>query len=416
MTNPVTSSAQQSQAPFICTSTNQYTFCAPQALGDYYVAIPNNSPLQNDISRIRSLFSNQGFTPQPINDPPYGIGAFENSRVYRVTDFLPNIVVTRNGTRDNGIGPNCYQAALVAAGFGDLYGRYVNTAEVEYLLHIYFKQKYCGKREDGDLLIYDTSKPYENNAGDHMAIRIGDTNLVFQKTCFQYYCNYVITTEDTAMQAVESDFRPDPEDRFGGPPAPWPNYEYTCYEKGDAPLERSTSSTKKDREWFLPLMQYYSKRLQEISKYRWSDFKTHRIDLLTIENMWGALHDFRERVGSIDPIHVLMTIDDNIAREYLKLDSLSWQYDAMTQTYDPRKYSWQMEELYKIHYVTFDDNFNEELKLYLKLLAVPEAKWGTITTKFVEKIKSYDPVSFAQSGGAQGIHYLEILKEVIAAN
>jgi len=414
MTNPVTSSAAgQPQAPFICSTSNQLTFCAPEATGDYYIAIPDSQPQQNDASRIRSFFDDQGFTPQIINTFPYSVNGFDNARVYRVTDFLPNIAVTRNGTRDDTIGPNCYQAAFTAVGFQELYGRYVDTTEVEYLLHIYFRQKYCGKREDRDILIYDTSKPYENSAGDHMAIRIGDSNLVFQKTCFQYYCNYVITTEDTAMQAVQSDWRPDPEDRFGPPPV-WPNYEYTCYERRAESLERTTSSTKKDREWFLPLMEYYSNRLLEISQYHWSDFKAHRIDLLTIENMWQARRDFSDRIGNFESIHVLMTIDDNIARAYLKLDSLSWQYDVMTQTYDPRKYMYQMEELYRTRYVTFDKYFYEELDLHLKLLGVPESKRETVRQKFVDRLKTYDPVPFAQTH--QQIPYLDILKEVIAAS
>lgn len=405
---------QPSQAPFLCSETNKYTFCAPTGLGNFYIGIPENQPQQFDISHIQSWFGNQYFTPQPAGQIPNGLDVFQHSRIYDVTNFLPKIVSTRTGTNDDVVGPNCYQAALVAAGFQEFSGRYVDTKEVEYFLHIYFKEKDCGNKENGDLLIYDESKPDENDAGDHMAIRLGKSDLVFQKTCFQRYCDYVITTEDSAMKEVESVWRAHPEDRFNGPAAPWPVYEHKCYERREKPLERSTSSTKADREWFLPFLQYYNMRLGDISKYHGDDFITRRIDLMTIENMWVVSHDFRERVGIIESTHVLMAIDDNIARAYLKLESLSWQYDIMTKTYDPRKYSYQMEDLYKMHYVTFDDNFYAELKLYLKLLNVPEAKWGMVTTKFVEKIKTYNPVSFAQTD--QKIPYLDILKEVIAGN
>ncbi len=418
MTIPVVSSpAKQSQSPFICSSTSQYTFCAPQTQGGYYVAIPENQPVQNDVSRIISWFGNQPLTPQLVENPPAGVGPYNNARVYDVTGFIPKIVSTRNGTRDDVVGPNCYQTSLTAAGYNELAGRYVHTDEFRYYLKRDFTQVYCPKASFGSIVVYDTYIiPYD--AGDHAAFHLLGS-LIFQKGGWQNYYPYEIATIDGAMQALDSHWRPAPEDRFGGPQSSGLNpadYDFVCYDKRSAPLERHTSSTIRDREWFLPLFEYYSKRLGDISNYTWSHFKEKRIQLLTIENMWRVLGDFRDRIDNIGIMDSLLAMDDVISEQYLELESLSWQYDVMTQAYDPRKNRWQMEDLYRERYVVFDEHFYEELKLYLKLLKVPETKWENVIKRFVEKIRSYDPVQFSQSGGAAGIPYLDVLKETIAQN
>ncbi len=419
MTEPVTSSgAQQTPLQYTCSSNNQFTFCASQGSGDYYVAIPRSQSPQNDISRIRDWFHNSNYTPQPINDPPAGTDVFENTRVYRVTDFLPKIVTARNGVRDDVVGPNCYQTVLTAEGYQGVQGRYVDTSEFRYYLKRDFQEASCSKNIYGSIVVYDTTLiPFD--AGDHAAFHLLGS-LVFQKGGWQNYYPYEVATVDGAMQLINEHWRPPPEDRFGGPPTQGPeeHYNYMCYERRTSFPERHTSSTARDRDWFLPLIQYYNARLQEISRYTWTDFKERRITLLTIENMWNVTSDFRERIENMGPydnfIDVELRIDDYIIEAFEKLKSLSWQYDVMTQTYDPMRNRWQLEDLYKARYVIFDDNFYDELKLYLRLLKIPETRWGTITVKFVEKIKTYDPLYLAQYN--QRIPYLNILREVVASN
>jgi hypothetical protein len=407
-----------STSPLICSQTGQYTFCAPDdAPGDYFVAIPENQSQQNDIPRIRSWFGDQPGTPQLIEEPLSDVGAFEHARVYRVTDFIPKIISTRNGTRDDVVGPNCYQTALTAAGYPGFQGRYVHTDEFRYYLRRDFTQIYCPKASFGSLVVYDTTLiPFD--AGDHAAFHLLGS-LIFQKGGWQNYYPYEISTMEGAMQDVDSHWRPAPEDRFGGPPTSGldpDDYKSMCYDRRTSPLQRNTSSTVKDREWFLPLFQYYNDRLEEVSRYTGSNFKENRIALLTIENMWRVLREFGDRVGNFNPLDELLTIDDNIVQEYLKLESYSWQYDVMSQTYDPKKNRWQLEDLYRERYVLFDKDFYEELKLYLRLMKVPEAKWDKVIKEVEERIRSYDPVQFAASGGAVGIPYFDILKDVISQN
>lgn len=399
---------------YICTSNNRFSFCAPERSGDYYMAIPQNSSSENDQNNIRSWFENYSATAVPVLNPPQEFAGMQNYRFYNVTSFIPLFIQNRNGTRDDVVGPNCFQAALVSAGYTGFSGRHVSPDEFEYYLRRDFTPVYCGKIEAGALIVYDTYiSTYD--AGDHAAYHILG-GLVFQKGGWENYYPYENTTIDGAMNAVGSHWRPAPEDRFGNPTWPGANmkWQHLCYERRAQPLERTTSSTPRDRNWFLPLIEYYTKRLERISNLTWSNFKQNRIDLLTIENMWRLQSEFRDRVGSVNPSETLMSIDDDIIEPYLKLDSLSWQYQAMVDTYYPIKTPWHLEDLYREHYVNFNDDFYEELKLHLQLLGAPKSKWDEIIADVVTEIKTYDPVQLAHTSGR--VPYFSILQKAIAAH
>lgn len=399
---------------YICTSNGQYSFCAPQGSGDYYMAIPQGVPPQNDQNNIRSWFDNYSATAAPVPQPPHGFAGTQGYRFYNVTPFLPPIIQSRNGTRDDVVGPNCFQAALTAAGYTGFYGRHVSPDEFRYYLKRDFVPVYCGKIGARALIVYDTYlSTYD--AGDHAAYHILG-GLVFQKGGWENYYPYENTTIDGAMNAVGSHWRPAPEDRFGNPTWPGANlkWQHLCYKSRLQPLERTTSSTPRDRNWFLPLIQYYIKRLEKISNLTWSNFKQNRIDLLTIENMWRLQAEFNDRVGNVNPSETLLSIDDDIIEPYLKLDSLSWQYQAMVDTYYPIKTPWHREDLYREHYVNFNDDFYEELKLYLELLNAPKTKWDEIIADVVAEIKTYDPVQLANTNGR--IPYFSILEKAITAH
>jgi len=406
--------------PFICSTTSDYTFCAPKKSGDFYLAVNPTQPAQKDVERIRSWFGSPYVSPQPVSAAPAGIVIPGGARIYNVTNFLPRIVTARNGTLGDFPGPNCYHATLTALGYPDVHDRYVDTDEFRYYLKRDFTQASCRDAPFGSVIVYNpTYEPQQYDAGIHAAFHLLGA-LVFQKGLWETHYPYEIATIEGAMQAANSHWRPRREDRFGGDltkPDPKLTYKFLCYQKRKNPLPRATSSTKKDRTWFLPLMQYYSRRIEEASKLMWSEFPSKRIDLLTIENMWRVKREFRTL--DYNPIDVLLSIDDAVVSAYLKLVSLSWQYQAISDTYDPiregiSKQQW--EKRYREHYVTFDSNFYNELKLYLKLLEVPEKKWESIIQYVVKKIKTYDPVQFSQSNGTLGIPYFDILKEAIQAN
>ncbi len=405
------------QAPpnYICTSNIEYAFCAPKASGDYYIAIPKNYPAQQDITKIHSWFENLNAFPTfiPHTPPEFNASNNYNYRFYNVTSLLPLFIQNKNGTRDDVVGPNCFQTVLASSGYNSLWGRHVSPDEFKYYLKRDYIPVYCKKAKFGALIVYDTSS-LMYDAGDHAAFHILG-GIVFQKGGWENYYPYENTTIENAMNTLGSHWRPPPEDRFLNPTWPGANMKWVhvCYEKRHQSIERETSSTPQDRNWFLPLFQYYINRLKRVSNFTWSTFKQNRIDLLTIENMWKILSDFRDRIGNVNPTDVLLKIDDNIAESYLELDSLSWQYQAMVDTYYPIKTKWHLEDLYRERYVNFNEDFYEELRLYLKLLNAPKENWDKIIAKVESEIKKYDPVSLAGTG--ERIPYFSILQKAIAA-
>ena len=417
---PATSPVIQ-KPPFICGATQEYTFCAPIASGDSYLAVHPNIPPQQDVKRIQSWFMNPYVTPIPSPETPDGMRVPAGARIYKVTNLLPRILTTKNGNLENTPGPNCYQTALAALGYSDVLGRYVDGDEFRYYLKRDFRYLgSCERATFGSIVVYGTEDPSEFDSGIHAAFHLLGA-LVFQKGGPDLYYPYEIAQRDRAMNVADTHWRPSREDRYN-PNKPKLNqiYKFRCYQKNPNSVKRKTSSEKMDRSWYMPLFRYYIRRLENASKVKWSEFHEKRMDHLTFQNLRNLLIEFgRERVTNLNPLDVLLKFDDDIAMTYLKLYSLRWQYDKMCDVYDPVRDGWSTrywEDIYKNHYVTYDDNFREEVKLYLKLMAVPESKWNVVIEYAVKKMKTYDISQYIPSWGGSGIPFIEVLKEAIQAN
>ncbi|MFH0798730.1 MAG: hypothetical protein V2A66_00955 [Pseudomonadota bacterium] len=409
----------QSDLPaFVCGTAEDYTFCAPQKTpGDYYLALTGDaaSTPAADISRIQALLQGSRQLPEKVKSIPKGMTVPPQARVYRVNGLLPRFVVEKNG-REDGLGPNCYQAALVLNGYEDAKGRYVDSSEFRYYLKRDFAPSSCDDLNAfGTVVVYDLPSS-EYGAGHHAAIHLLG-GVVFQKGDVQTYYPYEVALLDSAMKAVSSHWRPDPADRFGGPkrdPVANASFEKLCYRKVASPKTRTTKADHKDRSWHLPLFQYYIRRMEKAAALQASEFRQKRMDLLSVENMWKALEDFRERIGNYGADDVLLSIDDDIAQAYLKLHSLSWQYDTMTQAYSPLRdgiATIQLEALYRDHYATFDAAFHEELRFQMELRKVPKEKQGAVAEKVVAEIKVYDPATLAKHN--KRVPYYSIIDEAI---
>lgn len=391
-------------------------FCAPtKAGGDFYLALTKPADPESRVAaRIAELLGNARTSPQ-MTRTPEGMPLLPGARVYRVTSALPPFVVEKNGTEEKGVGPNCYQSALAAAGEQRFRGRYIHDAEFRYYLKRDYEPLPCSAAIPlGAIVVYDRA-PLAFDAGDHAAFHLLG-NVIFQKGGWQTHYPYEVATMDGAMKAVHSHWRPAPEDRFGSPsrdPTSGETFQKLCYRKSAAQRPRATTHEAKDRSWFLPLFKYYNRRMEGVMHLAWGDFRKGRLDLLTVENLWRLLNNFRNRLGNYDTDRALLSIDDDIAEEYLKLESFNHQYDSMAQAYDPVREGSaerQREELYQKHYVTFDRNFDEELELYLELLGAPKADRAGIAARAVVATKRYDPAALAKSGGGRGIPYLDIVR------
>lgn len=406
-------------APYLCSSTPEYTFCAPQrAGGDFYIAVGADSNLSPsaDVQNIQTWMRNPQKAPEFAAAPPEGLALAPGARLYRVNALLPPFVVEKQGTSESIVGSNCYQGAFSSDGCDDCRGRYLHTEEVSYRLKRDYVAWACSvPAAYGAIAIYDRG-PMPYDAGEHAAyVLLGgpQDKLVFQKGGWPAYYPYEIAPMREAMAASLSHWKPDPKDRFGTPRPPSSDgYEVMCYRRNPTPPARAQASTAQDLQWFLPLFEYYGQRLRKAETLSWGDFQKGRIDLLTIENVWRILADFRKRIGMFDMNNVLLGLDDRVAEGYLRLESLDWQYQAMVEAYDPIK-EWsaarQLEELYRQHYVTIDGAFREELGRILSLWKVPDGVRDDIAAEFVKRIQAIDPVPFAQSNGAQGIPYFDLL-------
>ena len=399
-----------------------YAFCAPKkAGGDFYIGIVPNDLRHpsNDLPFIKGLFGTPACRPEPTAASPDGAPFAPGVRAYRVSSCLTRFVFDNAAKEATRIGPNCYGTALGAAGYERLRDRYVDTAEFEYYLRRDFTPASCASAHPfGTVVVYDR-RPSAFDAGDHAAFELPG-GLVLHKGAWKTNYPWEIVAMNGAMQAILAHYVPTGNERFEPKPDPadYEGYATACYAQKSGLRSRATSSTKRDRAWFRPLMDYYARRLGAASQLAWGEFRAKRVDLLTVENMNRIRREFSERVGNADPVKVLLSIDDGIAESYLELHSLGWQYSAMADIYAPvsdRHRKEELEELYRMHYVTFDRNFEEELALYFGLLGVPQASREAVRKDFIARLKKYDPVKYAPSDGAEGIPYLEELTKAIQA-
>lgn len=406
-------------------ASNDYTFCAPKQAGkDFYVGVHRDAGAggANDILLIKSLFGTPACRPKTTAGAPAGKAMPEGARIYLVNSCLSGFLLDHAVKAASQIGPNCYGTALSAAGYDRpgydrLRDRYVDGAEFVYYLKRDFKETACSTSHSyGNVVVYDR-RPSPFDHGAHAALELPG-QLVFHKGDWMTNYPYEIVAMDGAMQAIYSHYVPRGNERFEPPPDPadYEGYKATCYAEKSGLISRTTSSTKRDRAWFLPLMEFYAKRLREASKFAWGEFKDKRVDLLMVENMWRVLREFEGRIGSSDQINVLLGIDDAVSEAYLEMASLRSQYQAMAGVYAPiggRHAKEELEELYREHYMTFDRRFEEELAMHLELLKVPAASRKAVVKAFTAQLKKFDPVKFAASDGSEGIPYMEELTKAI---
>ena len=415
--------ASATDADFICgrDTSSSYTFCAPRkAGGDFYIGIVSgfSTSKGNDIPLIKGLFGTPACRPEAVTQPPAGTPMPKDARAYKVSTCVSRFVddhATKEATR---VGPNCYGTALAAVGYEKARDRYVDGEEFVYYLTRDFRQIPCASSGPyGNIVVYDRrSTSFDHGA--HAAYELPG-QLVLHKGDWKTNYPWEIVAMNGAMQAILSHYVPTGNDRFDPPPDPadYEGYNTACYTQKGGLHTQPTSSTQRDSSWFLPLMDYYARRLSDASKLAWGEFKSKRVDLLTIENMWRVLREFSGRPGGVST-KALLGISSGIAETYLELKSLDDQYQAMAGIYAPisdRHRKEELEELYRMHYVTIDQDFDRELNLYFGLLGVPQASRAAVRNDFLARLKRDDPVKHASSDGAEGFPYLEELTRSIRA-
>lgn len=376
--------------------TGDFTICVPEYYhrkNDQRIFINLTAPAEDDSAYIRSIFARQDLTPVKVNEPPKGLPVESSARLYDITNFLPQFIRENAGGGNNYIGPNCYSAALAASGFFEFADRHVGTDEFEYYLNLLFKKDYdkCFGSPGGILL-------YEDGPGFHAAVLVA-SGLVFQKGSYDTYFPYEIVGYDQAMASIEKRVRRGPFDGKPNLAAREPKY---CYTKITPPVITNVRNDA-DRARYLPLFNYYISRFEKVMKFTGGDVRKNRIDVLTIQNMYNVKIDFREkRIGMIDTRKKMMTLDTEVVKAFLKLDSLALQYESQTAKYDspreglPRPFvDAFFVDLYRDHYVNFDINFFTEASLLLDFKGVPKKDRSCVVKKLIEEIKDADLADLA---------------------
>lgn len=128
--------------------------------------------------------------------------------IVSISAFLPANAAALFNREPNFGGPNCFNAALIAAGFmepGKL--RHVGNPEAEQMLSMYFKQVSPSALNPGDVLVL--------NGGDHGAYYLGG-GLIFHKKSYLKQHIYRIARLEKAYYPEPNEWKPGPFD--GGSP------------------------------------------------------------------------------------------------------------------------------------------------------------------------------------------------------
>lgn len=421
-----TPAARPSSSAYICDPAPEYTLCAPhEKSGDFFVAIPNDPQFSpaSDLQRIVKWFGPA--KQMPVRVPPTPDIILESgARLYKVTALLPPTMAKLAGTKAGIYGPNCYMTALAAQSdisgrYERVRGRHVGNDEMDYYLRRDFQQVSCTKPGPfGQIIIY-APQPMPGDSGSHAAFRLSD-GAVFDKSGWRTCYPYKAVCANKAMSEITADWQRGPnethEDR---PQVNDASFKTMCYEQKAAPsaaVNRSGATQSKDKVWHQKVFEFYSRRMRNAADIPCSRLSQDRVPLLSVENLWKAIEAFRKRLG-FGPSQVLQDIDPEVAGAYLETVSLDWQYQATIGMCAPKSKSQPTNEylldLYKRHYVKFDEGFNEECNFYMELWKAPQAFRPQITAQFAKLIGEYDVTKFAKSDGGEGIPYLAVLTRAI---
>lgn len=265
--------------------------------------------------------------------------------------------------------------------------------------------------------------------GVHAAFYLG-ANLLFHKRGFRSGSMdvYEAAPFDYAMYLVDAAafYFMDKFERLGQkeptPEESRKSYKHLIFIKRDPPITPMVTIpiSEEGKIKTIQIFDYYSERLRQFEKLKGDEFKNNRMPLMTMENIWHVLSKFRDQYLKMSPSNLLMT-DPDVAQAYLRLHSLSWQYEAMKGDYvdkyirDEIRAVEYLKALYKERYFIDDAVFQEELALHMASRNVPSHKWETVRKLVMDKIMERLPmVKEAASEGVK-VPFFQILDEAIAA-
>ncbi len=447
-----------------CVPTKRFYPEKDNLTNSYYVAAPKGFGLNDLFSAVTSIFGKREWN----NIQPVQLNARVNNspetNLFDVTGLLPPIVPDSNMEVERYPGPNCFYAVLKASGVleGDK-PRYIDELELRYYLTRHFRpagpsdtvnfgvivmfmdapmmslvrsseppigsirycsgstEKRCLPREGVHSSRFDPPKGFffkkPNDAGSlpvsalyeggtHAAITLPG-GFVFQKLSWGWNDRYESVPAEDAMINVENQAYD--RLRWDERPAKVEHLRYTpvFYKRGEKisyPQNKALEIDAAVKGRFMMLFDFYSDVIEKCEDIKPVDFPEKRLNLITVENVWAVLKEFEDEAIKAAPSNLLF-MDEDIAKAYLKLRSLSWQYEAFKETYAKsraRTYQEANEELkaiYRRHYLGDPDLLWRETVLHFVAGGVTEDRAKALATEAMKKIaEEARPVIDSASG------------------
>jgi hypothetical protein len=381
----------------------------------FYVGVDAKSDKSSDQKRIHGVLGFASHEPLPVGLLVHAGGKV---RLYGVSEYMPDIVRAKYGKKEERVGPNCIQAALVADGYKKFAGRYVSFPEFDYYLRRDYEEVPAGEMmTSGALVVYGSGSL---RSAEHVAYLTFGAH-VFQKGGWLRIFPYEIVPLEDALDRMESHSVPKREDRFKRHhKRDYSGYTSRLYRKRASRATKRKPMTKKDKQYFLPLFKYYIQRFRGVMGLTFK-IRDKRLDLTTVKNIKRVLAEFAKHHGSSTT--KLLSINEGLAEMYHELKSLSINHDGMLDVFDPingdRPSVWerQYREVYTNHYLNIDAHFHKELWVQLKARGITSpAIYKHVLKRFEDAVAGLDIERLAKSKGGYGqLDYEAVFEEAITA-
>lgn len=379
-------------------ASEDISLCVPIGKsGAFLAAVPPSVDPGRLASVMKDQFKSDGdifeISPETIKtNIPVG------AKFYDISAFLPPVIREKNHTIENFPGPNCFYAALYAAGIIKDEPRYVGTTEFRYYL-----TREMTPADPSAINILGAIAVFND---EHAAFTLS-AGFLFQKLGWYKGDNYEVVPSEQAM--INVDYAAWTHlDRFERGQSPtYQKYSPVFFTRRSSPLSPAQSIAIESAEAFrwLTLFEFYSKKVKGYEEISGEAFLNNRLNLFTIDNMWELLRRFDDEILKSNPSN-LLGLDETVAEAYLRLQSLAWQYEAMKETYSPKSIGNIDEEikarkkLYANYYLRDRAFFQEEVYAHLSARGVAASACEAIFIKIeTEVLKRLPPVIQAANEG-----------------
>jgi hypothetical protein len=328
------------------------------------------------------------------------------AKFYDVSALLPPVVREKNHTIENFPGPNCFYAIFYAAGIIKEEPRYIDTIEFRYYLtREMTSADPSAVNAFGAIVVFHPGASlapqdmpgvlYES--GEHAALTLS-AGFLFQKLGWYKSDNYEVVRFEQAMKNF--DYAAWTHlDRFerGQSPA-YQEYSPAFFVKRSSPLSPSQHIAIESAEAFrwLALFEFYSKKVKKYEEISGEAFLNNRLNRFTIDNMGELLRRFDDEFLKSNPAN-LLRLDKTIAEAYLRLKSLSVQYETMEASYSPKSIGnidddiKARKQLYADHYLRDRVFLKEEVYAHLQAREIPDAEREPLFVKIEAEIQRRAP-------------------------